>query len=91
MKTLPNHLTAYKRTPEFNEFNIPKGLLHAHQTKKNVWGKIIVIEGNLQYRIYHAEKETIILTPELNGIVEPETVHDVKALEHVRFYVEFYQ
>ncbi len=40
MKNLPDNLEAYKRTPEFDENSVPKGLLKAHQTKQGVWGKL---------------------------------------------------
>ena len=33
----PEGLTAYKRTPEFTEQNIPKGLLNNHATKIGTW------------------------------------------------------
>ena len=41
MKTLPNNVTAYKKTPVFDETIIPKGLLTSHQTKAGVWGKLL--------------------------------------------------
>lgn len=39
MKALPTHVVSYKRTPEFTEDLVPKGLLQGHSTKANVWGK----------------------------------------------------
>ncbi len=91
MKILPDNVTAYKRTPEFSELKIPKGILKAHSTKKNVWGKIVVLEGKLQYTINEPELEVIILTASNHGVVEPQMLHEVKPLGKVRFYVEFYQ
>ncbi|KAF3977134.1 MAG: DUF1971 domain-containing protein [Methylococcales symbiont of Iophon sp. n. MRB-2018] len=40
MKILPKNVTAKKKTPEFDELSIPKGLLNEHQTKAGVWGKM---------------------------------------------------
>ncbi len=91
MKTLPKNVTAYKRTPEFDELSVPKGLQNAHQTKKGVWGQIVVLEGQLQYTINEPEIEIIVLTENSYGVVEPEIFHDVKPLGKVRFYVEFYR
>ncbi len=91
MKTLPKNVTAYKRTPEFDELSVPKGLLNAHQTKKEVWGKIVILKGQLQYTINEPEIEIIALTEKIYGVVEPEIFHDVKPLGKVRFYVEFYR
>jgi tellurite resistance-related uncharacterized protein len=45
MMTIPGNVVSYKKTPEFDETSIPKGLLKAHQTKDGVWGKIVVLEG----------------------------------------------
>ncbi len=91
MKALPKNVIAYKKTPEFEEFSIPKGLINAHQTKEGVWGKIVVLEGQLQYTINEPEKEIIVLTEKIYGVVEPEIFHDVKPLGKVRFYVELYR
>ena len=91
MKQLPGGVAPYKRTPEFNEKSVPNGLLHAHQTKEGVWGKIVVLEGELQYLINEPEKEVLILDENIYGVVEPTVLHEVKPLGKVRFYVEFYR
>lgn len=90
MKTLPNNVAAYKRTPEFDEVNVPSGLLKAHQTKERVWAKIIVHEGQLQYTINEPKTEVIVLNKHHSGIVEPSVLHAVKPMGNVRFFVEFY-
>ena len=51
MKELPSEVNSYKRTPEFTNETVPKGLLRSHSTKKGTWGKIVVLEGTLRYRI----------------------------------------
>jgi len=91
MKTLPSNVTAYKRTPEFDEVDVPSGLLKAHQTKDSVWAKIIVLEGKLRYTINTPEPEVVVLNKNLQGIVEPTVLHAVKPLGAVRFFVEFYR
>ncbi len=91
MKQLPKNVALYKRTPEFNEQTVPPGLLHGHQTKESVWGKILVLEGKLQYTINKQKKEVIILDPDNIGVVEPTVSHEVKPLGKVRFYVEFHR
>lgn len=91
MKALPENVTAYKKTPEFDESSVPKALLNAHQTKEGVWGKIVIIEGTLQYTINEPEMEVLVLTEDIFGVVEPTKLHEVKPLGKVRFYVEFYR
>ncbi|MES2206668.1 MAG: DUF1971 domain-containing protein [Pseudomonadota bacterium] len=89
MKSLPLDVTAYKKTPEFDESSVPNGLLNNHKTKEGVWGKIVVLEGNLLYTI-NEPKEEIYLDTNNVGVVEPTVLHQVKPLGKVRFYVEFY-
>ena len=91
MKTLPNDVSPYKRTPEFTEDTVPAGLLRAHQTKDSVWAKIVVLEGKLQYTINEPEKEVTILDSNTFGVIEPTVLHEVKPLGPVRFYVEFHR
>ncbi len=91
MKTLPQNVTAYNRTPEFNQTTIPTGLLKAHQTKAGTWGLIVILEGRLLYRILEPAPEEVHLSTMRSGIVEPTVLHEVQALGDVRFYVEFYR
>ena len=91
MKTLPENLVAYKRTPEFTETSVPEGLLHAHSTKAGVWGKIVILSGQLTYRILTPAIEEILLSSSVHGVVEPTIKHEVIPQPGVRFYVEFYR
>nr|WP_236750234.1 DUF1971 domain-containing protein [Acidithiobacillus ferridurans] len=45
----PVPLKEYQRTPEFTDDDAPAGLLHEHRTKAGVWGRIVLLEGNLRY------------------------------------------
>lgn len=91
MKNLPENVTPYKKTPEFTELTIPKGLLKQHKTKEGVWGKIVILEGVLEYTITEPEMEMITLNESKHGVVEPTILHHITALGMVRFYVEFYR
>jgi tellurite resistance-related uncharacterized protein len=87
---LPEGFVAYKRTPEFTQDTIPKGLTKNHSTKRGVWARINVIDGRLRYRVaaLDADFELAAGTP---GIVIPEVLHHVEPVGAVRFYVEFYR
>jgi tellurite resistance-related uncharacterized protein len=91
MKRLPANVSAYKRTPEFVDDTIPAGLLKSHSTKAGVWGKIVVIDGRLRYRILEPTLEEFVLGPGTAGIVEPTIRHEVEPVGRVRFYVEFFR
>ena len=91
MKQLPIDVIPYKRTPEFDEETIPAGLRREHTTKESVWGKIVVLEGRLEYTINEPQQEVIILDQRTYGVVEPTVRHEVRPLGKVRFYVEFHK
>ena len=91
MKPLPADAVSYKRTAEFTSSSVPSGLLHRHSTKAGVWGRIVVLEGTLTYRILEPESEEVILSAGDHGVIEPMIGHEVVPHEGVRFYVEFYR
>jgi tellurite resistance-related uncharacterized protein len=88
-RTLPAGLTAYKRTPVFDEQTLPAGLRREHRTKAGVWALIHVVEGALRYRILDPPSEEI-LTAGMQGLVWPEQPHEVEPLGAVRMFVEFH-
>lgn len=87
---LPAHFVPYKRTPIFTEESVPAALRNDHSTKTGVWGKIIVEEGRLRYRVGPLDVDAE-LSPDNSGIVIPEVLHSVEPLGPVRFFVEFYR
>jgi tellurite resistance-related uncharacterized protein len=89
MKSLPEDVRAYRSTGEFSESTIPSGLLRAHTTKRDVWGRIRVLSGSLRYRILEPSEQEFLLSPDLDGIVEPEVRHLVEPCGPTRFFVEF--
>jgi len=87
--TLPPGLTAYKRTPVFDQDSLPAGLRREHRTKAGVWALIHVIEGSLLYRTLDPRSEQILTTGN-PGIVTPGEPHEVEPLGPMRMYVEFH-
>lgn len=90
MKIFPDDLELYKRTPEFNQTNIPAGLLRNHSTKAGVWALIVVVSGQLRYRTLSDGAE-YLLSPTQPGVVAPEALHMVEPIGEVLFHVEFYR
>jgi tellurite resistance-related uncharacterized protein len=82
---------SYKRTPEFTHANVPAGLLKAHSTKEGVWGRIRVTRGELVYSVNDPRRfqRDQILSPGIDGIVEPTIIHEVRPNGPVAFTVEF--
>ncbi len=86
---LPAGLTAYKRTPIFDQDSLPAGLRREHRTRAGVWALIHVLEGSLRYRILDPPGEQI-LTVGTPGVVRPGQPHEVTPIGAMRMYVEFH-
>lgn len=89
-RELPEAFAPYRRTPVFAEDTVPAGLKSSHTTAPGIWARIVVVSGELRYRV-----ETLgidaVLSPGHDGIVVPEAPHEVEPVGAVRFYVEFYR
>ena len=91
MDELPVGITKYATSPEFTEQSIPENLQKSHRIHADTWGKIVILEGKLRYRVLEPEAAETELSPARPGIVEPQIAHEVEALGEVRFIVEFYR
>ena len=87
--TLPNDVTAYKRTPIFDQDGIPAGLRRRHATKDGVWALIVVLEGQLRLRLLDTDSQRV-LDAQTPGVIEPRQPHEVEPMGAVSFFVEFY-
>lgn len=65
--------------------------MNDHNTKEGVWGKIVVLEGLLEYTIQEPVQEKVELNSERYGVIEPKIKHHIKPLGSVKFFVEFYR
>lgn len=89
MPALPAGLVQYKSVGPFTETTVPAGLLRRHTLKPRVWGRIVVLEGQLLYVIEREPEVLFVLGPGEPGIVRPEEPHRVEPDGSVRFQVEF--
>lgn len=89
----PHGLEVYKRTPEFTTETIPQGLLRDHTLKSGVWGRIHVLEGQIEYTIpsLGGKMHQSLLQPGNVGIVAPEVPHHIAPIGPVRLFIEFLQ
>ncbi len=71
---LPLDALEYKRTATFTEQTLPAKLREEHRTKAGTWGRIVVTEGQLEFR---SRGRVHVLDAEHVGIVEPEIPHRV--------------
>ncbi|MCR1342914.1 DUF1971 domain-containing protein [Acidithiobacillus ferrooxidans] len=87
----PVPLKEYQRTPEFTDADTPAGLLHGHRTKAGVWGRIVLLEGNLRYCLEDGSARAWILSPARPAWIPPDLPHRVEFLGPARFYVSFWR
>ncbi|MBV61248.1 MAG: tellurite resistance protein [Nevskiales bacterium] len=87
---MPPDFVAYKETPLFTQDTVPAALLRDHSTKRGVWGRIVVREGRLEYRIDIMNKRWN-LDPGAPGTIPPEVPHAVQPLGKVAFLVRFFR
>lgn len=91
MKSLPDNVTPYKRTPTFTEETLPDALRRDHATKAGVWGLIHVEQGRLRYEIADTGEATELRPGDARGVIEPKVRHRVTPLGPVQFHVEFHR
>ncbi len=90
MKTLPENVTAYKRTKLFTSENIPGALLREHSTAENVWGVLHVTIGNITFYNDETGEETV-LGKDDDFVISPAMRHHLEINSYAEFYVEFYR
>lgn len=91
MRDLPPGLIKYGGTPVFTEKTVPAKLTRAHDTKAGVWGKLVVIEGALDYVIPGPPEKRIHICAGEFAVIEPEVKHYVRPDSGVTFRVDFYR
>lgn len=92
---IPKTYYKYKEMPIWTNDTIAPGLLKIHNTKVWVYGKINVMQWELEYTIYESEEwgevSTTILSPSNPGIAKPQEWHKIQPLGDVKIFVEFYK
>lgn len=77
-------------TPVMTEKDVFPQILENHMAPKGKWGKVVVLEGNLQYK-WHDDENIYDIDSENSLIIEPERLHNVILKGEVKFKVEFYK
>lgn len=89
--TFPEGLEKYAETPEFTETTVPTKITTVHDTKAGVWGKLVVLEGALDYVVIGPPPSRERIDAGNFGVIEPTVAHRVEVLGPVRFKVEFWR
>ena len=86
---LPEGAVLDRVTPDFTESSVPPGLLRAHHVAKGVWGRLVVVEGDVGFvfedtgdRHALGKGDSIVIPPGRRHHVEP----GVSCVFHVEFH-----
>ncbi len=94
---LPEGLRLRRTTTTFDETTVPAGLLAAHRIADGVWGRLVVLEGSLDFVNESGggpdgrTGESVRLDTGDVQVIPPGLVHHVGLCGPVRFHVEFHR
>jgi tellurite resistance-related uncharacterized protein len=88
-ESIPTDAVKYSQSPVFTQDTIPDALVHDHQTKVGVWGRIVVHEGALIY--VRNEKPAQKIIAGASATIWPDEPHKVTPYGNVTFQVEFFR
>ena len=91
MTDWPDDLVKYSETPVFTDETVPAKLTGEHKTKPGVWGRLVLLEGALEYVVPGAPQKSRSLAKNDYAIIEPQVVHYVAPRKGAAFRVEFYK
>lgn len=85
MPRLPPNAVVYKETAIFDEHSVPNALLASHTLRSNTWGRIVVLDGRVDYAIEGEAPLAFVLRAGVDGGIAPEQPHHVKPQAGARF------
>lgn len=77
-------------TPIMTENTVFPQILEEHMTPKGKWAKVIVVEGELNYK-WHDDTKIYTIDKDNSLVIEPERTHNVILVGEVQFKIEFYK
>lgn len=87
---LPEGLELARTTDVFDQDTVPAGLLRAHRVAPNVWGRLVVHSGALDFAFEDVAAAVEVRAGE-HVVIPPERPHHLRIIGPVRFAVEFHR
>lgn len=88
---LPDGLELVRTTPEFDQHTTPAGLLGAHRTAPDVWGRLVVHTGETSFAFDDQPATIHQLSAGDSIAIAPQRPHRVILTGPVLFVVEFHR
>lgn len=87
----PAGLKLERTTPVFSRESVPKGLLRAHTVAAGVWGKLVVLSGELLFVFEDTVESPIHLRVNDSVAIPPSRPHHLELDSPATFVIEFYK
>jgi tellurite resistance-related uncharacterized protein len=90
MGEIPSTVRAYQKTQVYTDKTTPGLMKNDHRVRSGVWAKIVVQQGEVRYEV-PATNESVTLTPDRPGVIEPLVTHRILPAPGAKFYLEYYR
>ena len=90
MQELPDTVRAYQKTPVYTDKTTPGMMKNDHRVRSGVWAKIVVQKGEVIYEVPE-KNQSVTVTPDAPGIIEPVVMHRILPKVGAKFYLEYYR
>ena len=89
LERLPDDAVFDRVTPDFTQVTVPPALLRAHHVAKGVWGRLVVVEGEVGF-VFEDTDDRHTLTKDDSIVIPPGRKHHVEPGSSCVFHVEFH-
>ncbi len=86
---LPDGAEVVRTTKRFEARTVPHGLLRAHALDREVWARIVVEAGTVEFVFEDLPTERRSLAVGDHQIVPPVRLHHITPDDDARFFIEF--
>ncbi len=87
---LPDNVRKHGETRTFTAETVPAALLSQHDTRPGVWGRLMVLDGALDYIVSGPPEVAQRVRAGDFAVIEPTVLHRVGLVGPVSFKVEFH-
>ena len=88
---LPPETELIRTTAEFDELDLPAGLLRAHHLAAGVWGVLRVRSGSVRFVFEEGDDVGRVIVAGRSQLIPPEALHHIELVGPVRFVLEFHR
>ena len=89
MQELPKDLSVYFTTERFNADTVPDKLLRSHTLKRGVFGRIVVLKGEVEFWVAGEPPTMVRVLPgDATVRVLPEQTHWIAPKADAEFHIE---